>query len=905
MSPKRNRIQDRYEIGPKLGQGGMGIVYQAHDVVVNCDVALKTLLDVDNPELLALFYRECGVLAGLVHPNLISIQDIGEIEKDGKKMPCFVMPLLRGTTLDNLIKKGSPRLSVEGVVSIIEQACRGLQAAHENKPPLVHRDIKPSNIFVLDNNSVKIIDFGIAKQASLHSKSVLKGTLFYLAPEQFSGSPPSPMSDLFALGVTTYQALTRRRPFDGANDAEVSDAIRRHSPPAATEINADVPFAVSQVIHKALAKNPFQRFYDVKEFGEALQKAARNETIEYFDVSRINPRLELAAQSFEKGDYQVASSILAALEEEAQLDPRIVQLRRQLDQALTQSEIQDLIKIARSFHAAGEYADALRTIQDVLQRDKGNAPALALKLLVERERREKETSKWIALARKHLENNAFSKAREALENVFKERKNDPEALRLSAEIGRREQELDRDRERKSQLYQAARLDWEKGEVSSALSKLEVLVAMDPDIPEMDSRRSSTYQSFYNQVHSEHNALTNSYEEARRALENEHFEAALEICRQYLSKYPNHALFQALRFDVDTRRRQKLSGTIAETDRRLEDEPDLERRGGILEEVLRQYPAEPHFLEALEALRQKQGLVNSIVEKARKFEKDGQLPDALGQWEILRSIHKGQPGLAFEIERVIKLRDDKTHKDSRARWVQQTDRCLENGEYDKAGDTIGRALAEFPADPELLELEKLVRQSQMRGSQAMEAFGLAREDLDNGLVEEGLLKLREANGLDPRNVVIRTVLINTLLDRASQLMFFNSTAATEAVREVLKIEPANARAVSLISQIEDRAREDFITWCLTQARKLQADGDLMGALAIARQGLASFPQEPRLLQLLVTLKGSPQPPPLPPSPVPPVNISLNPPFTEPAFPAGPKKSVAPWPPPKPPRGRRGN
>src|SRR5580658_9442925 len=109
MSLKRTRIQDRYKIGPELGHGGMGIVYKAHDVVVNCAVALKTLLTLDNPELLALFYRECGVLAGLVHPNLISIQDVGEIERDGKKMPCFVMPLLQGTTLDKLIKKGSPR----------------------------------------------------------------------------------------------------------------------------------------------------------------------------------------------------------------------------------------------------------------------------------------------------------------------------------------------------------------------------------------------------------------------------------------------------------------------------------------------------------------------------------------------------------------------------------------------------------------------------------------------------------------------------------------------------------------------------------------------------------------------------------------------------------------------------
>jgi serine/threonine-protein kinase len=115
-------------------------------------VALKTILDVDNSLILDLFYKEWGVQAAIVHPNVAEIYDIGEFEQQGQKKPFFVMPLLPGVGLDVLITENSPRLTVDRVVHIFNQACRGLQAAHERG--LIHRDLKPSNIFVMDDDSV-------------------------------------------------------------------------------------------------------------------------------------------------------------------------------------------------------------------------------------------------------------------------------------------------------------------------------------------------------------------------------------------------------------------------------------------------------------------------------------------------------------------------------------------------------------------------------------------------------------------------------------------------------------------------------------------------------------------------------------------------------------------------------
>ncbi len=829
----------------------MGVVYKAFDTLMKREVALKTLLDIDNPTTLELFYKEWGVLATMVHPNVIGIYDIGEFNHEGVTKPFFVMPLLPGVTLDKLIKDGSPRLTVERIVEIIVQSARGLHAVHEMG--LVHRDVKPSNIFVMDDDSVKIIDFGVAHLVATGSKTSLKGTLFYMAPEQLQMQQPSPLSDQFALGVVCYETLTRRRPFQGNSEPEIIDAILRHVPPPASDLNPNVKYGISQVVHKVLAKQPYHRFFNLREFCEALQKALRGEPLEYFDSSKVKPRLERARQSFEEGDYSFAAEILSELEGEGHLDQEISLLRRQLDQAVRRGEIQKLLERARRFVEAQEYTLALRKIQEALERDPDDPDALALKSLVEKQRRERKIDEWIQLAQQHLDNHAFRQAREALDNVLKLKPNETGALRLLAEVNRREQELQRAREEKAKLYQAALNAWEKGEVTSALSKLEYLVKLDKDMPEADSGRSNSYQNLFNQVRSEHDAIENSYEDARRRLSEENFDAALTLCKNVLTKYPNHALFQALKFDVEERQRQNLSALIAETDRKVEEEPDLDRRVAILEAVLKRFPSEPHFERAIKLVRDKRDLVESIVAKARFFEERNQLNEALDQWQILRSIHEKYPGLGFEIERLMKRRDQHVREQSKGRWVEEVDRHLEAGDHERAARTIENALAEFSGDSELTELEKVVRRNQERAAQAQQLLSEARDLSEKGQIDESLVPLREAYALDPRNTVIRTVLTNSLLDHARNLVETDPQAAERIIHELLELEPNHSAALGLSSQIGDRKREDFLSRCIAKSRGLQAEGDLQGALAAVEQGLASYPKEARLIQLQTTLR----------------------------------------------------
>ncbi len=180
--PVQKKIKDRYDTLDVIGKGGMGLVYKAYDTVVQREVALKTLRDSPSKMALDLFRKECGVLASMSHPNIVEIFDIGEFTEEGAVKPYFVMPLLPGVTLDHLIRTSSQRLTVERSVEIILQTCRGLHAAHERG--LVHRDLKPSNIFVMPDDTVKIIDFGVAHMADNTATMTVAGGLSHRAGDR-------------------------------------------------------------------------------------------------------------------------------------------------------------------------------------------------------------------------------------------------------------------------------------------------------------------------------------------------------------------------------------------------------------------------------------------------------------------------------------------------------------------------------------------------------------------------------------------------------------------------------------------------------------------------------------------------------------------------------------------------
>jgi eukaryotic-like serine/threonine-protein kinase len=849
-SPRK--LAGRYEVRQILGQGGMGLVYRAYDTVVRREVAVKTILDIPDPASLQLFYKECDVLASMSHPNIVEIFDIGEFEEDGKKKPYFVMPLLPGTTLDHFIRKASHRLTVERTIDIMSQACRGLQAAHERG--LVHRDLKPSNIFVMEDDSVKIIDFGVAHMADAHTTRAQKGTLLYMSPEQIELKPLTAASDIFSLSVVCYEAMTGRNPFQRARADEVVEAILRHIPPLAAEMNSTVSQPVSRVLHKAMAKQSWHRFGSAREFGDTLSKAQRNEPIEFFNPERTRPRLQRATKALDQGDFQFAGEILGELEAEGHMDTSIGSLRRQLDGAVRRKTLSQLLDAARARFEEEEDPMALQKLQEALQIEPDNATALTLKSRIENRRSERQIDNWYRLARQHIDNHAYAHAREALQNVLQLRPKEERALQLLAEVDRQELEYKKLRQEKEQLHRAAMDAWHKGDVSNALAKLGVVLDLDRRAPDSINRESgANYQSFYNEVRSEHDAMNTAYAEARKHLTEHNFRKASDVCQTYLAKYPGNAIFQALKYDIEEQQRQELSAFVASVDRQVEAEPDLEKRVNVLREALDLHPGESHFERALRLVQDKRDLVNSIVARAHLHEEQGSYGDALNDWEILRTIYSQYPGLTFEVERLQKRREQQTRIESKTRLVEQVDTCLHSSDYAHALDLLQGAAAEFPNDAELTELEKLAQDGVKRKTEAHRLMTEGQELCAQQKPAEGIKLLREAYEIDENNSLARAVLANSLVEHAHSIVESDWREAEKLAREALDLNPAHPMAKTIRTLILDQKKETFIEECVSQARKLQAATDLAGALARIEEGLSVYPREPRLIQIQETVQ----------------------------------------------------
>lgn len=257
-----------YEIKSHLGEGGMGTVFRAGDSVLDRDVALKMLHTplLQQPVFLERFKKEARVLAQLLHPNIAVIYNM--IEQDSNHF--MVMEYVEGKNLDALMRQYQT-LSCKIVVPVFIQALEGLHHAH--KKGIYHRDIKPANLILTPDGTVKLMDFGIAMvkgEQRLTQVNRVVGTIEYIAPEIIQGKEPSAATDIYAAGVTMYELLTGKLPFEGNTDYNLMQDILKKKPFSPDKMKASVPKALSTIVMKALEKKPEDRFLNAKEFQQAL-----------------------------------------------------------------------------------------------------------------------------------------------------------------------------------------------------------------------------------------------------------------------------------------------------------------------------------------------------------------------------------------------------------------------------------------------------------------------------------------------------------------------------------------------------------------------------------------------------------------------------------------------------------
>jgi len=846
-----SRIAGRYELQEQLGEGGMGVVWRALDSKTGSSVAIKLMKDATDPVAVELFTKEWKALAEISHPNIVEIRDVDVIEENRQKKPFFVMPLLRGCTLAELISNASTRLTLDRVVEITSHVCRGLQAAHQCG--LVHRDLKPSNIFVMEDDTAKIIDFGVVHLAGSKSVTGQKGTFQYMSPEQAQLKEITPASDLFSMGVILYEALTRCKPFSRKTADETIEAVVKYIPPPVSEINPSVNQSVSKVVHKCLAKQPMYRFANARELAEMLKRAARNE--EVFDRSKIEPRIARAKEAFKKGDLDFAHEILAELEAEGNLDPHITLLRMQIDMASKERKIQQLLVSARARLEQDEIALALDKIREALELDPKNDEALKMRMVIEKQRSEREISRWLELAQTHLANRDFGAARNAVQEVLTIRSADPHALDLLEKIESTEADAKRIREQKEQLYNSALRAYQNGGIESALSKLERLLSVAQENPSAAiPERDAVYQSFYKEVRSERETFRAAFEDAQRQLSEKNFAGAMAVAHELESKYPNDGTIKALKIRIEDAERQEMSSYTAEVAKRLEGEPDLERRVNVMREACERYPNDMQFAQQYKAVRERRDLVNSIVAKAHQFEERGQYTEAMYQWDTVLKIHPEYPGIAFEIEHCKKKRDLQVREEERSRLVQEIDGLLQTRAYPKAIEFANAALVEFPNDAELQGMKSLAEQGLERTRESRHLFDDGQKALAEGDLVRAAELFRSSLNLDPRSQASRGALITALTERGQALVGEDHlTDAEPLCQEAQDLDGTNAAVRALRQNLSEGKRKTFVGQTLTECKAMVEAGQLQPARERIRAARGKYPNDSRLEQYELLLR----------------------------------------------------
>ena len=287
MIVKGQKINDRYQVIRSIGEGGMANVYLAYDTILDRNVAVKVLRGdlATDEKFVRRFQREAMSASALSHPNIVEMYDVGE--DDGNYF--IVMEYIDGKTLKNLIKKRGA-LTVSEVVDIMLQLTSAISCAHDSY--IIHRDIKPQNVMILDDGRVKITDFGIAiasNASELTQTNSVMGSVHYLPPEQANGAGATAKSDIYSLGILMFELLTGKLPFKGENAVEIALKQMKEQIPSVCAINPEIPQSIENVILKACAKNPKNRYDNVKDMYNdiktALDEDRTNETKQTYKFS--------------------------------------------------------------------------------------------------------------------------------------------------------------------------------------------------------------------------------------------------------------------------------------------------------------------------------------------------------------------------------------------------------------------------------------------------------------------------------------------------------------------------------------------------------------------------------------------------------------------------------------------
>ncbi|MGD0909391.1 MAG: protein kinase, partial [Candidatus Acidiferrales bacterium] len=698
----------KYEIIEEIGRGAMGEVYKAHDPSIGRLVALKTIMGslVGNTDLLERFYREARSAGTLQHPNIVTIYELG---KEGDT-PFIAMEFLEGESLEKVINR-RPVLSLLEKVGYIVPVCRALDYAHRRG--VVHRDIKPGNMMLTKDGNVKVVDFGIARFAdTLKTRTdVFIGTLAYMSPQQIHGERADERSDIWALGVTFYELLSYRRPFDGGNHADIMLSIVNTDadPPSLTELVPDCPPRLAALVGKMLQKDITRRFQTMEDVLSELEPLWK--TVQEAGVSGLIADSEVA---FDAQDFGRARELLRRA---LQIDSRNEQAKTLLERFNTEtkrshigSQVKSALDSAQNLLKEGRHQEARSEVEAALRLDSTFAPAH--ELLAELDRlasREKLIQENLRSAKQRLTDGALTEATREIQKVLDLDAANAQGLALHKQIQdqreRREKQM-----RLADILQRARKLWGEQKLNECIALLTESQEEFPNEPEIAKLLSAAKADLSEQERQQKLA------QARGLLAEQRFDDALAIIEALSGQQPADPTVQKLRaLAVQEKeawlRAQKLQAEVASLQFLVYGErySEVVSRG---EELLREFPGHADIVQfvgiarsEIAQLEHKKILKESLQAIRKKMDKE-QFQDAVEAADKALGRLPGDPDLEAVRGEARAKQKEKETRDLLHKRIAEISRNIKRGQHTDAVDLARQTLTTVGQDSEVQRLLNL-------------------------------------------------------------------------------------------------------------------------------------------------------------------------------------------------------
>lgn len=473
----------RYEIQRRLGRGGMGTVYVAHDPVLGRMVAIKVFLsDLDMPDATERFTREARSAAALNHANIVTIHDFG----DWQSQPYIVMEYVQGETLAEIIRRKAP-VPASDKLRLVEELCAGVAYAHQ--VGVIHRDIKPTNLMVDRGGRLKVLDFGIAKMLGTlgSNATALIGTPGYMAPEQIVGGTIDHRSDLFSIAVVCYELLTYSEAFPGETVHAITHRIISDDPVPLGQLLPDASPDLVAVVERGLKKNAADRFADAESFRQAISRVRRqldsgpDWNAAAAPARGVAPPAGGTIQHGTGSARRNVSDAVGVAELTPPPDPR--KTDREALARRRAAQIEAALELARLALQKEDLDQALDACQQALTLDDSHQPALELEQVIKGAMARRRAGELVADAREELAKGALTAAQDLLQQARALHADTPDAKRVERDLKLARIEQERQRQRTDAVQKAlaaARSALERAEVEAALTFARQALDLSPD-----------------------------------------------------------------------------------------------------------------------------------------------------------------------------------------------------------------------------------------------------------------------------------------------------------------------------------------------------------------------------------------------------------------------------------------